>query len=60
MSLWETVLMRLSLWSGSKLFSHVAVFAPEGDDGMVKAVHFALDEQTLLERCRELVSNEEA
>ncbi|MBI3878166.1 MAG: hypothetical protein HY300_19765 [Verrucomicrobia bacterium] len=60
MSLWETILMRLFLWSGSKLFSHVAVFAPDGDDGVVKAVHFALNERTLLESCRELVADEEA
>ena len=58
MTIWESLLMRVFLWSGSKLFPFVSVFAPSGDDGTVKAVHFAEDERALMESCREILSED--
>ena len=41
------ILFHVFLWSGSKLFPVVSVYVPDGEDGFVKAVHFAKSEQDL-------------
>lgn len=56
-ALLEKLYFRLFLWSGAKLFPYVSIYAPDGDNGPVQVIHFALDEATLEKSCRELVKD---
>jgi len=57
MNLKTKILFRIFLWSGSKLFPVISVYAPDGDDGDVLAVHFGNCEQALANSCREFAEN---
>ena len=52
--LYHQLIMHLFVWSGSRLFHHVAIY-PSGLDDNVKVVHWAVDEAALLESCKQLL-----
>jgi hypothetical protein len=57
MRVFTKILFQIFLWSGSKLFSSVSIYAPDGEDGDVLAVHFGVNEQAIIRSCREMAEN---
>jgi len=51
------ILFRLFVWSGSKLFSFVAIY-PNNENDDVQVIHFADDEKTLMKSAHDLVNHE--
>ena len=51
------MLLRLFVWIGTKLFDSVVIYAPDGTEGRVLAVHFGLSQQVIANSCRELAEN---
>ena len=49
----EKFFLHIMVWAGLKLFPHVSVYVPDGeDDSKVTAIHFADSETDLQASCR--------
>ncbi len=57
MKLITNILFHVFLWSGSNLSPCVSIYAPDGEDGDVMAVHFGVSQQAIANSCRELAEN---
>jgi len=56
-SIIQSVLLRILVWSGGKLFDYVSLYIPEGTD-VVKGITFTSDEN-YLKKLPELIDEED-
>lgn len=50
----ETVLLRVFIWTGTKLWGHITVYQPD-DSGEIRAIHFGDSAESILESAKEMV-----
>ena len=48
-----SLLMWMFVWSGSKLFAIATIYIPDGEEGNVHAMHYAISDEAFLESCRD-------
>jgi hypothetical protein len=53
----DNIVFKIFIWCGRKFYPHISTFCPDGDAGDVLAIHFSIDERTLVRSCRDLVEN---
>lgn len=56
-TLWHRAVMKLFVWSGHQLFDSVAVYTPwdEDEEADTMAIHFASDDRTLYDSCKNFI-----